>query len=934
MSKIKLNKGLTLKSLSAAVMAICAGASTGVYAQDATEEELVVTGFRSSLAAALNTKKESNGFVDAILAEDIADFPDQNLAESLQRIPGVAISRSNGEGRQITVRGLGGLYTKTRINGMEARAAHNGNNTRAFDFNVFASELFNRVIVRKSASADVEEGSLGATVDLHTGRAFDYDEGHTFLVSGAGQYNDLSEEISPRLTMLYSFNDPEGRFGVTSSVAYSELNTLVTRANTVRWQKAGFNSVNGEDCSGTSAACAEVEDAFHARIPRYGETELARERLGMTFGAQFAPAEGTEINFDALVARYDEIEEFRTIEILFRGNEGGMDVTDYTIESFPDRTDFRSDAAGVPFGNDTITSMSVDNAWARSERFHGDNFSRFSQYTLSIDHEVTDSFKVSALAGKSKASADRPHRTTLMYDNRAYDGFTYDYRGSASEPILTYGGQDVTQGSTFTLTDLRDTKETADTENNVIEFNAEWTLSDAVVLSAGYNQRTFSMDATDFTRNGSTCGYGYVDCSEGAIGITGRQDLSENFSYSGAAGPGSTTEWVVPSLDWIDEIGFFDEPLRIDQGGTRNVTEDISGYFLKIAGDLDLGSMRLAYDAGIRYAETDQTSAGYNSGQWVEIRRPKYDHTLPSLNTSLWLTEDLALKFSWAETIARSSLGNLSPGGSVDTFGTATVRSNNPFLNPSESTNIDLALEWYFADGALLAAGYFEKDVDSFPTRETLFNQTYASTGLPVELIEVTSPWRADPEGPEGFTCSPLRGGNGCWEISAIVQGEGATIKGFEVAFEAPFDVFGDLPPILRNMGLQANYTSVDSETNYTYLGQDLRERLQNLSETSYNFTLYYENDSFSARVSSAHRSDYINNGSADRNRNLYQFVEPATYWDFSSSYDFTENFSMSLEVINMLDQEFEVTVDIDANRPESYNLTGRNILLGARYRF
>src|SRR5712671_7314822 len=144
-------------------------------------EEVIVSGFRVSLEKALDEKKLSTAAIDTIKAEDIAKFPDSNLAESLQRIPGVSISRDAGEGRNLTVRGLGAQFTRVRINGMEALTttgatdSSGGNNRdRPFDFNVFASELFGSITARKTASADVDEGSLGATVDLQTARPFDY----------------------------------------------------------------------------------------------------------------------------------------------------------------------------------------------------------------------------------------------------------------------------------------------------------------------------------------------------------------------------------------------------------------------------------------------------------------------------------------------------------------------------------------------------------------------------------------------------------------------------------------------------------------------------------------------------------------------------------------------------------------------------------------
>ena len=167
-----------------------------------------------------------------IVAEDIADFPDQNLAESLQRIPGVAIDRDAGEGRTITVRGLGSDFTRIRLNQLEALATTGGtdssggaNRSRGFDFNVFASELFSRLTVRKSASAEVDEGSLGATVDLQTGRPFDY---NGFVLSASGQmgYNDLANRWSPRGALLVSGTFADGRIGILASVAYSERSLL------------------------------------------------------------------------------------------------------------------------------------------------------------------------------------------------------------------------------------------------------------------------------------------------------------------------------------------------------------------------------------------------------------------------------------------------------------------------------------------------------------------------------------------------------------------------------------------------------------------------------------------------------------------------------------------------------------------------------------
>lgn len=229
-------------------LASCSAVAWGAQAQegsdpapDETLEEIVVTGFRQSLNVALDVKRDSIGSVDAIVAEDIADFPDLNLAESIQRIPGVSIARDAGEGRTITVRGLSPEFTRVRLNGMEAMSANGStdatggtNRGRGFDFNTFASELFRAITVRKTASADTEEGSLGATVDLRTRRPFDFDE-LTIVTSANGLYNDLSEDIAPRGAFLISDTFADGRFGALLSVAYTERSLTDEGSSSVRW---------------------------------------------------------------------------------------------------------------------------------------------------------------------------------------------------------------------------------------------------------------------------------------------------------------------------------------------------------------------------------------------------------------------------------------------------------------------------------------------------------------------------------------------------------------------------------------------------------------------------------------------------------------------------------------------------------------------------
>ena len=221
--------------------------------------EIVVTGFRKSLEAALTLKRQSTSAVDAIVAEDIAKFPDQNLAESMQRIPGISISRDGGEGKQISVRGLGGQFTTVRVNDMEAQAATfnagsggGANRERAFDFNLFATELFKSLVVHKTAEASIDEGSLGAVVDLNTGHPLGGKDGLHGALSAQAYYNDLSKNTSPKLSGLLNWKGADGTLGINASVAYSKGKTLELGNNTTRWAQAAFKSVT---LGGTTTNC-------------------------------------------------------------------------------------------------------------------------------------------------------------------------------------------------------------------------------------------------------------------------------------------------------------------------------------------------------------------------------------------------------------------------------------------------------------------------------------------------------------------------------------------------------------------------------------------------------------------------------------------------------------------------------------------------------
>lgn len=874
-------------------------------------EEVVVTGFRQSLEAALDLKRDSVGAVDAIFAEDIADFPDSNLAESLQRIPGVTITRDSGEGREISVRGLSGEFTRVRVNGIESVAATGGeggpNRGRSFDFNVFASELFNQLVVHKTASANLDEGSLGAVVDLNTGRPFQYEDGTTFVVSGEAQYNELSEDWGPRSAALWAYNG--GNWGASFSVAYSDNTTDELGQNTVRWAQAEFDNVLGVNCPANpdDPGCAEVTNAFHTRIPRYGLIRYDRERLGLTGSLQFAPSDDTTITLDALYSEYDASRGEKWGEVLMRGNERFMTVTDYVYDPATNN---------IPF-------LTMDNAWVRNENFEKAWTTDFHQVGLDIDHAFSDNFSGNLLIGTSESELDFEHEITFMYDDRDYNGFLVDYRNDQF-PVIAFNGPDVTDPANFQLTELRDRPTNTKHGFDTVAGDVVWDFSDSFSLEVGVNWKEFSFDTEGSRRDTQVCAAGLYDCDldddgvDDLVGVPATADMSDLYTFDDRQGDGSTASWVIPNLDaWIDYFDLFNLPAAPDLGNIRSVTEENLGAFVQLNGDVDLGGMRLRFDVGVRYVETDQSSSGYNSGVYVTVDRDPYDDVLPAFNAALDLTDDLVWRLSAAEVMTRPGLGNLSPGGSVDPFNYG-VSYDNPFLDPTRADSYDTSLEWYFADEAVLSFAYFYKDIESRPIG-TETEGTYASTGLPLSLLNPTSPAGQCPE------CQP-------WTISTIDNGPGGELDGFEVAFQMPFSVMTENVPFFSDLGVIANYTYVDSEVDYTFGDDIVTERLFGLSNDSWNATLYYERDRWNARVSASYRDEYLTGTSGNSNR--FEGFAETTYVDFSAGWDMTDNVTILFEALNLTDEYQDRWTDIDARRRYEYDHTGRIYKMGARYQF
>ncbi|PVM90721.1 TonB-dependent receptor [Caulobacter endophyticus] len=883
-------------------------------------EAIVVTGFRASLQSAINVKRNESGVVDAIKAEDIAQFPDLNLAESLQRIPGVSISRINGEGRQITVRGLGSEYTRVRINGMEAISTTGGtansggtNRGRGFDFNVFASDLFNSIVVRKTASADVEEGSLGATVDLTTARAFDSGKPQLVLSAGAS-YNDLAQKATPRVSVLGSRTFFDGKLGALLSVAYEERRLKEEGANITRWatgaSNGGFNGAS--TVPGLTIGRINSNDLFAPRIPAYVSYDIENKRLGVAGSLQYKPSSDTQITLDGLYAYLAGTRKEAQLQALglSRGNAGKPQtiIRDGAVE------------------NGNLVYARMDNVDLRTQAAYDELNTEFKQFTLSATHDFSGSLRIGALAGYADSTFTQPISTIVTFDRANSQNFVYDFRkGRAPQILLGFDATDPANWSTINGTsEVRIRPQFVENQFSTAKIYGEWDLNDNLRLKAGIDWRKFEYDS-----------YGAYRASETTIQtLTPAQLASVSRVHSGLGRnmdlpEGNFTAWLVPDIDkYAALLNIYSNQGIYAMTNTNNtsargqygaVEEQSTGAYIQAEFKFDAFGLPFRGDAGVRRVHTEQESAGYatvaGAIQRLEVERD-YNLTLPSFNLAADLSDSVVARVSAAQTVSRPGIGSLSPGGDVQVQGAnRNYSSGNPFLKPTKSDNLDFSLEWYREKGAVVAVGLFYKRIDTFVAtlrRLAPFN----TLGLPESVLDGT-----------GASATEI------FQVSQPLNSDGGDLKGFEINVQQPFTF---LPGHWSNMGVVANYTYVDSKIDYptspTGDTPPINETLLGLSKHAANLTLYYETPKWSVRGSLAYRDQYLAQVPAS-DANIVQGTNETLNIDMQASWNIRDNLKLSVEGVNLTDEFNDQYVGY-SDRLNVYTHSGRQFIVGLRYNF
>ena len=950
------------------------------FAQDAPASQpqqiqtVQVTGLRASLESALNAKREDNGIVDVIKAEDMGKFPDTNLAESLQRVPGVVIDRDAGEGRNITVRGLGQDFTRVRINGIEGLATTGGtdssggtNRGRGFDFNVFASELFSSLTVRKSSSADVDEGSLGATVDLQTLRPFDL-KGFNATIAAKGKYNDGSEKIDPRVAFMLSNTFMDRTLGVLVSGAFSKRRVLEEGFSTVRWdngpssggwcapQGVANNPANstattcGPAAQGVprlpaSAAATEAYNTassagnFHPRLPRYGRLTHDQDRLGLTASVQWRPQRGSLLTFDMLYSKLDATrqEDFLQAMSFSRSAAQGGKPQMSVVE-----------AQYAP--NGALLYGKYNGVDVRSESRFDELNTTFSQPTLTLEHKFSDTWSMSAKVGRATSKFRNPVQTTVTLDALNVNGYTIDFRGNDRLPAISYpfdpmaangalgilGVPQVASGTqpntvpNTTTSEIRIRPQGATNINDVGQFDLAWEASEHLTFKGGLNRKKYESDTYEFRRVNQN-----DTIFAPAAGTAGLTTTVSGFGKGLDMPAGNATDWVIPNLPAIASAydiycncikagpagGPGDFTLSSitngnARGNNRTVTERDDGFYLMGEFKADLWDIPLRGNFGVRHVKTELEAIGYQAaggGTAVKVNH-EYKDTLPSMNIAANLTRDFIVRFGAAKVMTRPQLGFLSPGGTISTTGTLTINTGNPLLKPFRAKTFDSSFEYYFGKNAFVGLGLFQKNIDTY-IQSLRTNVAFRETGLPLSLL------------PANFS------GDEQFQVTAPINTDGGKLKGFELNYQQPFTF---LPGWGRNFGTVLNYTKVSSKIEYAVSptsSERIVDDLLNLSPKSWNATFYYDDGKFSARVSGAKRSSFLTRVPGQNNNDVEGKNESFNV-DVSLSYKWNEQLEFTLEGVNLTNEPNDQFISRARNSVVVNNVTGREFLAGLRYKF
>ena len=970
---------LTISSiLAASISTQLVAAEENLLENNIDEVEVIeVKGIKGSLIRSMNVKREMSGVVDAISAEEMGKFPDTNLAESLQRITGVSVSRSNGEGSQITVRGFGPEFNLITLNGRQMPGT---GNSRSYSLENLSSDGVSALEVYKTARGDLPSGGLGATVNILTVKPLN-SPGEKYSVSAKAIYDESNvqgDDVTPEVSALYSNTFADETFGVALSFSHQQRDFQQQSAGIQGWQfqpDAQLPSLDADKVVDNRSANAAA-GAFFPRDMNYGIADVERERTNANVTFQYAP-------LDSLVMTLDYTTGLSTTGTNAIGwgqwHDYGGNINAYELDQ--NGTVIYADLSG----NDGSYTANRDTTEVE-ENSVGFNieWQATDELSLSFDYHnsesSTDNGKDKGMNGTGSLVFGSDQLVTKTYDFRDGDipqGTIFWDNGSTtlapsemdshfSQFIHSPGKSEVEQlqidgswDNTYDIPLMTVKFGIARTEQKMSGSSAWSGLIGGFLFNPNYSA---AFPDSMFTYNSTS---GFLDEFS-----NGDSPIGAGYYYSFDFDEAVARSQAYLNQSLLGDDYFSTDPYR--EGSVKSqgsVEENTNSIYVSSLWDFDVADFPVQINVGLRYEETKvesnvlqdvPTNVWWLGGtEWhtqytpgennFYVEEGEYDILLPMIDIRVDLTDDIVARASWSKTISRAPLGNLAGGLALSPspgLDSRTGSQGNTDLDPYESKNLDFSLEYYYGEGSYAAVGYFRKDVKNFISSRSTTSQydgirdisqgpryAQAIADLTAEGIATTGDnvfARMQENGAElnaqGYIVPNADDPLMSWNISEPYNSDEKMVDGFEVAIQ---HLFGE-----SGFGFGANATFVDGDVNFDTESLEQQSPLVGLSDSA-NFQAFYEKNGLSVKLTYAWRDQYLIGVGQDQGSNDAppQFAKEFGQIDMSVNYDVNENLTVFVEGVN-LNNETEESFGRYEEQFLSARQYGTRYTLGVRYSF
>jgi TonB-dependent receptor len=937
--------------------------SSSAFAQDTASdeesseseiEEVIVLGIRASLESALAAKRERANLTEIINADDIGKLPDENVAEVLENIPGVQITRDAGIGEDVSIRGSN--QNRVEINGRTTTPS--GSNRGGISFSDLPAALVKSLEVVKVPTADMVEGSLGGTIDVKTYRGLSLKK-PLRSVRGASEYAENADVWNENFaaTLGDKFSTERGDVGAIFTLSHSDKVVREDRLRVSPGVRAANQSQIDFDGDGQG-------DAYYK--PGFGDLAYGvRGIKNSAFSGSLEWQYSDDLKFYSESTYTDHLEQNlgQSMFIAPAGSDGELDGASEGTFGVVQVADFDVPmltsgviGGGIINGQSDLSTMTAAPNDGMRLRSNNRASNRDTQsYVAAFGGEwETDDAKVVFEVSAAKSDTETSSFTTVFQfnDPNAADfhsqeaairvPFRYDLRGGVLQydavPGYVTDAQllDPDYYSLFVAKDQSsyfDNEEIAEKIDVTLRLDNEfWT---DMLFGMRASQR--SINRSRETQNSLNFpGFSGADLSSFMTATPGDFfDFNDNSNYLDNFISGDPAE-IVGRRDELREILNLDVNSIIDPLQGFGVDEKTVAFYVRGDFDSTLFGIPARGNIGVRQINTDQQASGSEvliDGSLLDISVSQdYTHWLPSGSLVLAPADDVQIRFGFATIMRRPSFNNLSPTVQYPLNIGQAVNVGDPTLEPTKAKQYDLALEYYFSKGSVLSLGYYYKDLESVIGKETIFNG-------------ICNPRAVDGNAGDPDLAKPTCtvGGQEGVLVNRIspVNLAGGTIEGLELAFQHRFK---NLPSPFKHMGIMANYAYQNGTRDEFYTtpaflrgdgeGEEFPLNFVGLSENSYNFQIWYEKKPWQARLRYTYRDSFLVSESIDIANGQPLYTDDRGQLNGSVSYTINKTFTVTLQGVNLTKERKVQPAVFDGGPIARMMDADRRITLGIRAKF